>query len=152
MFAIGRLGIVAEPTQNRTGFDQADMHAAAVQFHAQGIAQPLERKLTGGVGAAVGQGDDTQHRAVLHYAAVALSAHHRDDSVGQVQPAEYVGFELFSQSVARQVLDGPRLAVSAVVEQPIQMPAGLLEHVIHGPPDRFRIVEVQPIAVQALVA
>jgi hypothetical protein len=67
---IGGVGVVAEAAQDRPRLDQRHGDAAAREFQSQGVGEPLQRELAGHVGAAIGQGDEAEHGAVLHDAPV----------------------------------------------------------------------------------
>ena len=128
------------------------MDAAAAQFLAQRVGQSFEGKLRCAVGATIGERGIAQHRTVHHDAAMALAAHGRNDQIGEFDPAEQIGFELFAQRVARQVFHRADLAEAAVVEQRVELAAGHVENRRHRRADAGRIVQVEQQAFHALGA
>lgn len=79
----------------------------------------------------------------MDQATMALAAHHRHEASGQVVPAEEIGLELLPQCRNRQVFDGARLCMGAIVEQGVEAPACSFQHRCHKGGDRLRLAVVE---------
>ena len=110
----GLPGIGAKPGVDGAGFDQADVHAAAREFQAQGVGIAFQRELAGVVGATILHGHQAKDRAVLHYAPLACRQHGGQYLANEVMPAKEVGLELLAQRLGGQIFQRTGLAVDSM--------------------------------------
>ena len=118
--------MLGEAAGDGAGLDQHDMDAAAAQLKPQRIAQAFDGELRGIVGAPPLHGDKSEDGGILHDAARAIGPHQRQAGARQLMPAKHIGLELGLQHLAAQILDRARLAIGAIVEQPVELAAGAL--------------------------
>ncbi len=117
-------GIGAKAGVDGAGLYQTDVHAAARELQAQGVAVTFQRELAGVVGAAILHGHQAEHGAVLHDPPLARSQHGGQHLTNEVVPAEQVGVELFPERLGGEILQGTRLAIGTVVEQTVEAAPG----------------------------
>ena len=113
------IGVCAKSAFYRPGFNQADVNIRPGKLQAQGVAESFDGELAGIVRAAHRHRGKSEYRAVLNNTAVPLCAHDRNEEIGQLHPAEYIGFELLAHRLAAEIFTGAGLTIGAVVKQGI---------------------------------
>ena len=86
-----RVSILPKAALDRPRLDQRHVDPGSRELHAQRVGQALDSKLARVVGAPPLQRHQTEYRAVLNNAPVALAAHDRQHPACQLVPAEKVG-------------------------------------------------------------
>jgi len=115
----GAIGVCSKLACFRSGFDQADVNIGPGQLQAPGVAEAFDGEFAGVLRGGHRHRGKSEYRAVLNNTAVALCAHDRNEAIGVLHPAEYIGFELLAHRLAADIFTGAGLAIGAVVEQGI---------------------------------
>ncbi len=90
------IGILTKETRNWSRLYQAELHATSGMFESHGVSETLERIFTGIVCAAKSEANKAENRTDLDDPPFPMGQHHRQNGIGEVLSAKYVGLELLS--------------------------------------------------------
>ena len=145
--AVGFDRAIDEARGDRPWLDQRHRDAGARKLHAQRVGKRFDGEFRSGIRAAIGRGDEPEDGGAVHDPSLTPRAHRRDDTSGQIVPAEYIDFELRPQHIGPDVLERAGLSIAAIVKQSGERSCRRRQHMLNRCGDllRFGIVEIKTL-------